>query len=102
MWHKVYYEHYDEDEEGAYWEEPEVLPYSVLCKDEEEKKKLCNLLRRHGYKGVGGNPGIKALLINTQFKRWCFYPKPAKMSCIDSRNYTFEEICAILFPNRKK
>lgn len=102
MWQDVYYEHYEEDEEGAYLEELKVLPYSVLCKDEEEKRKLCNLLRRHGYKGVGGNPGIKALLINTQFKRWCFYPKPAKMSCINDRNYTFEEICAILYPNRKR
>ena len=102
MWHKVYYEHYEEDEECSYLEEPIVLPYSVLCKDEEEKKKLCNLLRRHGYKSVGGNPGIKALLVNTQFKRWCFYPKPCRMSRINDRDFTFEEFCAILFPNRKK
>ena len=101
MWQAVYYQHYDEHEE-EHWQEPKVLPYSILCKDNTLKKELCKLLGKYGYKGVGGNTELKAFLVNTQFKRWCYYPKPVSMSRINNRDYSFEEIQPILYENRKK
>lgn len=98
MWQAVYYENYDENEDRGTGKR--VLPYSVLCKDDEEKKKLCKLLGKYGYKSMGGNQLMRAFLVNTQFKRWCYYPKVASMSCIDNRNYSLEEIQSILHNSR--
>ena len=100
MWEEVYYEHYEDNCLDAYWEEQKVLPYSVLCKEEKEKRQLCKLLGKYGFKGVGGDPRLKGILINIQFKRWCFYPRPASMSCINGRDYSFEEIQPILNEHR--
>ena len=100
MWQSVYYEHYEENCLGVYWEEQKVLPYSVKCKDFAEFKSLINRIKRRGYKCVEQIEGQYAVLINTKLKRWCTYPKPVSMSCIDNKTLTVEEFMNIMVTAR--
>ena len=93
MWHKVYYRETNREYHGI---GKQILPYSVKCKDLDEFKSLINRLRRRGYKCVDQIEGQYAVLINTELKRWCTYPKPVKMPCIDDRTLTAEEIMKLI------
>ncbi len=93
MWRKVYYKETDREYNGI---GKRILPYSVKCKDLDEFKSLTNRIRRRGYKCVDQIGGQYAVLINTELKRWCTYPKPAKMPCIDDRTLTAEEFMDLI------
>ena len=88
MWHKVYYREIDREYHGI---GKRILPYSVKCKDLDEFQSFKNRIRRRGYKCVSLIDGQYALLINTELKRWCSYPKAVTMPCIDDRTLTADE-----------
>ena len=86
MWQEVYYE----TGKGNYREtEEKILPYSVKCRSGQTKSALENLLRRDGFRCVGGSDCL-GLLVNLKLMRFCSYPKPAAMSCIRSYSYSVE------------
>ncbi|MBR0272714.1 MAG: hypothetical protein IJQ59_01310 [Bacteroidaceae bacterium] len=93
MWQEVYYKVIDNDDIGI---GKRSLPYSVKCKDLTEFKALKHFIGRRGYKCVEQIEGQYAVLINTELKRWCTYPKPASMSCIDDKTLTAEEFMKLI------
>ena len=92
MWEGVYYNTLDKTSEGR---GSRILPYSVICKYKDELNKFIQYLDKNGYECVEQLEGQKALLVNTDLKRWCTYPKACAMSCKNHRNYTVGEFCAM-------
>ena len=88
MWEEVYYKTLVNTGEGR---GRRILPYSVICKDKDELNKFIQYLNDNGYECVERIEGQKALLVNSDLKRWCTYPKACAMSCKNHRNYTIEE-----------
>lgn len=93
MWQEVYYSEIDDEGSGL---GKELLPYSVKCKDLTEFKALKHYIGRRGYKCVEQIAGQYAVLINTELKRWCTYPKAAVMSCIDNKTLTAEDFMKLI------
>ena len=92
MWEEVYYKSLGRDFEGK---GRRILPYSVICKDKDELNKFIQYLDKNGYECVEQLEGQKALLVNTDLKRWCTYPKACSISCMNHRNYTVEEFLSM-------
>ena len=93
MWQEVYYKKIDEYDLGI---GEKHLPYSIKCKDLDEFKFLTKHIGRRGYKCVEKIEGQYAVLVNNELKRWCTYPKPAKMSCVNDRILTVEEFLSLI------
>ena len=92
MWKEVYYKAFDITDEGR---GRRILPYSVICKDRDELEMFIQYLNDNGYECVEQLEGQKALLVNTDLKRWCTYPKACAMSCKNHRNYSVEEFLSL-------
>ena len=93
MWKEVYYKNYADHCRDRYWEEEKLLPFSVKCRSNQEKKTLEALLRFDGFKCVGGSQCL-GLLINLRLLRYCSYPMPVQMPCIDNRSFSTQSFLA--------
>lgn len=96
---ELYYEHYEENCKGAYWEEEKYIPYMVLIYDKELQEKFKVELINLGFSCVTWNYTYPGILVNLELKRFGKITKPCKHSCFDDYNYTYEEFCQVLLSN---
>ena len=80
---ELYYNNYKEKCNGKYWEDPESLPYAVMVRSPEDRKKFEESLRSDGFECVVGENSYPCMYVNFTFKRYGRSVKPCKSSAIN-------------------
>ena len=88
---EVYYEHYAEKCNDAYWEEEKILPYMVLERDKEKGEEFKTYLLSIGYRCCSWNDSYPGVLVNTKLKRFALITKAASFGHLNCKNYSIEE-----------
>lgn len=88
---EVYYEHYAENCNGAYWEEDKQIPYMVLIKDRELIERFKEELIELGFRCVSWNDSYPSVLVNIKLKRFGMITRACYHECVDKRNYSYDE-----------
>ncbi|MCD8150310.1 MAG: HNH endonuclease [Clostridiales bacterium] len=99
---EVYYEHYLENCNGAYWKERKVLPYMVLVRDKTKRDELRTVLEKDGFRCVAWNEDYPGILVNVELKCFGMIEKACKHSCINDRNYSYDEFVEEILGSRLK
>ena len=98
---EVYYEHYAEKCNDAYWEEEKILPYMVLERDKEKREEFKTYLLSIGYRCCTWNDYYPGVLVNTRFKRFALIHRACNFSHVENKNYSIEEFKEKILGNQE-
>lgn len=99
---ELYYKNYKEKCNGRYWEDPESLPYAVMVRSLEDRRKFEEILRSDGFECVVCENSYPCMYVNFTLKRYGRSVKPCKSLAINDEPMPLEVFMRDIYTRYQK